>query len=147
MKVILLKQVPNVGQKYDVKNVSDGYALNFLFPNQLAESATDSAVKRILNSKAKEDAEKAVREDLLVKNIQDLEGVRITVSEAANAKGHLFAGVHASELVAIIKEQTHLDVLPEHILLEKPIKEIGEHIVPVKVRDIEAKFTLVVEAK
>jgi large subunit ribosomal protein L9 len=147
MKVILLKQVPNIGQKYDVKNVSDGYALNFLFPNQLAEAATDSTMKRILNSKAKEDAEKAVREDLLMKNIQDLEGARITVSEAANAKGHLFAGIHASELAPIIKEQTHLDILPEHILLDKPIKETGEHTIAVKVRDIEAKFTLVVEAK
>lgn len=146
MKVILLKQVPNVGQKYDVKNVSDGYALNFLFPNNLAEAATDSTVKRVLSNKAKEDAEKAVREDLLMKNLKDLEGVQIKVAEAANAKGHLFAGIHSAEVSAFIKKQTGLDIPAEYIQLEKPIKEVGDHSVGVSINGTSVLFTLSVAA-
>ena len=134
MKVILLKDVKNVGKKYDAKEVSDGHALNFLIPNKLAITSTPSSVKRIHDIKAREEGEKKVREDLLSKNLKSVEGVTISLSEKANDKGHLFKGVHQTELIAAIKEQTGLDLAPEHIMLEKPIKEVGEHTVEVKVQ-------------
>ena len=60
MKVIFLEDVRNVGKKYDIKDVSDGYARNFLFPNKLAETATPEAIKKLESMKAaheKEDKE------------------------------------------------------------------------------------------
>ncbi len=147
MKVIFLKHVPNAGNKYEVKNVSDGYAINFLIPNHLAEIATDSVMKRILSRKEQEDSEKKVHEDLLLKNIKDLDGVRIEMVEPANEQGHLFAGIHQAEIVPVIKEQTRLEILSDHIILKKPIKEIGEHKIEVKVQEMSVHFILSVVAK
>ncbi len=147
MKVILLLQVRNIGNKYEIKNVSDGYAMNFLFPKKLAEIATDAAVKRLMGKKAAADGEQKIHEDLLMKNLKDLEGVRIEMMESANDKGHLFAGIHAAEIVPVLMEQTRLQILPEYINLEKPIKTSGEHVIEVRVQNVKVTFTLVVLAK
>lgn len=147
MKVILLKNVPKLGKKYEVKDVSDGYATNLLIPQGHAQIATEGNVKRVLAMKTTEDVEKKIHEDLLIKNIHDLQGIEIVVEEKANDKGHLFAGLHTEELVPLIKAQTRLDIAPEYIKLEKPIKEVGEHEVEVGVQDHVAKFKVVVKAK
>lgn len=147
MKVILLQNVPKIGKKYEQKVVSDGYATNFLIPRGLAEIATDSSVSRIMLRKSQSDAEAKIHEDLLLKNLHDLEGARVEMTESANDKGHLFAGIHAAEMIPFIKEQTRLEILPEHIVLEKPIKSVGEHVIPVTIQNTTVTFTLVVNAK
>mgnify|MGYP001612901319 CR=1 FL=1 len=146
MKVILLKNIQKLGLKFDVKNVSDGYALNFLIPNGQAEIATPNALKKVELEKAKISAELKVRETLLLKNLKDVSTVVLKISGKANDKGALFAGIHKEEISAQIKKQTHLDITPEFIDLEKPIKTVGEHEMLVKVGDKVAKFKLVVVA-
>lgn len=147
MKIILIKNVPKVGKKYEIKEVAEGHATNFLIPRGLALTATESNQKKIALESSQKEAERKIQEDLILKNIKDLEGVMVTVEEKANDKGHLFAGIHKEELVPLIKEQTRLDILPEHIVLEKPIKEIGEHEISVHVQDTKIKFRLIVKAK
>lgn len=147
MKVILLRDVAKIGRKYEVKNVSSGHAMNFLIPKGLAEVATPSSLSNLEKLKVRHDDEIKVKEDLLIKNIKDIEGTRIEMVEKANELGHLFAGIHAHEIVPFIKEQTRLEILAQHIVLEKPIKEIGEHKIPVKIQDTTAEFTLVVTGK
>ncbi len=147
MKVILLQNVPKIGKKFEQKVVSDGYATNFLIPRGLAEIATESSVSRIMLRKSQSDTESKIHEDLLLKNLHDLEGVRVEMTESANDKGHLFAGIHAEEMIPAIKEQTRLEVLPEHIVLDKPIKAVGEHQIPVTIQNTTVTFTLVVNAK
>ncbi len=146
MKVILLKNVPKVGRKYEIKNVSDGFALNFLIPQKAAEPATGPAVKRVEALRAKEVADQKIREDLLMKNLQSIQNVKIEFSEKANDKGHLFSGIHKERLVEELKAQTRLDISPEFIDLAKPLKEVGEHKVVVKVGDKSAEFTVVISA-
>ena len=63
-----------------------------------------------------------------------------------NEKGHLFSGIHQAEIAAAIKEKTRLDIPTSHIELIKPIKEIGEHSVTVKVGEKRAAFIVVVKA-
>lgn len=140
MKVILLQDVRKVGKKYEVKEVASGYALNLLIPQKLAEAATPSALARFNNIKAREEGERKVHEDLLIKNFKQLDGKTITISETANEKGHLFKGIHQAELVAEIKKQTALDLAPEYIQLDKPLKEVGEHTIEVKVQEKTATF-------
>ena len=145
MKVILNKDIPKVGKKYEVKNVADGHALNFLIPHGLAVAATAGALKKLEIIKTHLAMEKKIQEDSLFKNLQLLDGAKIEIIEKANAQGHLFAGLHKEQIIPAIKKQTGLDVLPEFLVLYKPIKEIGERIFEVKVQDKLAKFTLIVK--
>lgn len=144
MKIILNQDIPKVGKKYEVKNVADGHALNFLIPRGLAIAATASALKKLEIAKAQLVVEKKVQEDLLLKNLKSLDGAKIEIIEKANNKGHLFAGLHKEQIIPVIKKQTGFDVLPEFLVLEKPIKQIGEQTIEVKVQDKIAKFTVVV---
>ncbi len=145
MKVILLKDVTNIGKKYDIKDISSGHAQNFLIPNGLAIIATPQAIKRAQVEIAKIEGERKVMEDLIAKNIKDLDEATIRISSKANDKGHLFAGIHKDELVSEIKKQTELDLAPEFIELEHPIKQLGEYTVAVKKGNHNAKLKVIVE--
>lgn len=147
MKIVLTKDVKGVGKKHDLKTVADGFALNSLIPQGQAEVATAGVMKRIELIKKQEEADKKVKEDLLSKNLKSIHDAVVEVTVGANEKGHLFAGLHAAEIAPMIKEQTRIDVLPEFIVLEKPIKEVGEHKIDVKVQGKSATFTLKVTAK
>lgn len=147
MKIVILKDVKNVGKKHEVKTVADGFALNSLIPQGLAEVATAQALARVERVKKAEAAERKIREDLLAKNLKSLHDAEVVVTADANEKGHLFAGLHAAEIAPLVKEKTRIDVLPEFIQLDKPIKEVGEHKIDVKVQGQSATFKLVVKAK
>lgn len=147
MKIVMLKDVKGVGKKHDIKTVADGFALNSLIPQGKAEVATDKALARIAIVKNQEEAEKKIQADLLSKNIKSIHDAVVEVVVGANEKGHLFAGLHAAEIAPLVKSSTQIDVAPEFIVLEKPIKEVGEHKIDVKVQGKSATFTLVVKAK
>lgn len=146
MKIILLQDVAKIGRKYDVKNVSDGHALNLLIPKGLAQVATPEALKRVEKLKVEDLAQKKIQEDLLLKNLKAVESATLEIKEKANDKGHLFAGVHKEEIIAKMKSEKQIDLLPEFIDLDKPIKEVGNHIVVIKVKDKTAKLKLTISA-
>lgn len=147
MKIILLKDVAKVGKKFDVKDISEGYAHNLLIPRGLAIAATPDALKRIDLERARDEGERKIRHELLVKNLTELDGVTITMLEKANEKGHLFAGIHKAEIIPEIQKQTRIQIDAEHMVLDKPIKEVGMHVIEVKVENKSAKFNLYVKAK
>lgn len=146
MKVILLKDIAKVGKRFDTKEVSDCYGLNYLIPNGLAEPATAKTLKRIEEEKNREATERAIREKLLLKNVEDLDDKRIELNRKANEKGHLFAAVNEGDLVEEIKKQTGLDINPQHILLKEHLKEVGEHEVEVRGGEKTAKMKVVINA-
>lgn len=143
----MLKDVKGVGKKHEVKAVADGYALNLLIPQKLALVATPGALARVELLRQQEAAERKVKEDLLVKSLKSVHDARVEVVLAANDEGHLFAGLHAADVAPMVKASTGIELLPEFIQLDKPIKSIGEHQVDVKVQGKSATFTLVVKAK
>jgi large subunit ribosomal protein L9 len=147
MKIILLKDIAKVGKRYEVKNISDGYALNLLIPKGLAVAATPDVMKRIELEKARDEGEKKLHQELLLKNLGQLNGVTVSMSEKANDKGHLFAAVHKLEVVSAIQSQTRLQIDPEYIVLDKPIKEVGMHEITVKTEGKSVKFNLDIKAK
>ena len=132
MKIILLRDVPNVGKKYEVKDVSDGFGRNFLLARNLGKIATTQTIQGIEKKRTQDNQMKEVDKDILEKNIAALKGIKISIEEKANEKGHLFAAVHAKEIVKILKEQEHIEIPEEMIKLEQPIKERGEHKIKVK---------------
>jgi large subunit ribosomal protein L9 len=147
MKIVLLKDVKNVGKKHELKTVADGFALNSLIPQGMAEVATAKVMARVELVRKQEEADKKVREDLLAKTLKSLHDAVVTVVAEANEKGHLFAGLHAAEIAPLVKAQTGIDLMPEFIVLDKPIKEVGEFKIDVKVQGQQATFKLVVKAK
>ncbi len=72
MKVIFLSDVPRVGRKYDVKDISDGYAMNFLFPKKLAMMATPKVIAEMEVRKIEIAIEREVQESLLLKNLEEI---------------------------------------------------------------------------
>ncbi len=145
MKVILLQDVHKVGKKYQIAEVSPGFARNFLFPAKKAEVATKAAMKRYEALNLRHQQELAVREELLVKSLGDLATITVKMSGKGNDQGHLFAGLHQAEIAQAIKEQTDIDLSPEHITLKKPIKEAGIHPLGITVGEHRGKVTLEVE--
>ena len=146
MKIILLKDIPKLGKKYEVKNASDGHAVNMLIPRGLAIPATPENLRRFETEKAKLEGERKVHEALLAENLKALESTVLTVSGKASEKGHLFASIHQSEIAAALASQAHIQIDPSFIQLEHPIKEVGDHTISVKGEGKSVKFKLVIKA-
>ena len=142
MKIILLKDVKGVGKKYEIKEVGDGHAVNLLIPKGLAETATPNAIKKMEVRKATDATMKSVDAELAKANIEQLGAQTIEITEKANEKGHLFAGVHTEEITKAIKRQIHLDIDPSWIKLENAIKATGEYEINVEHSGVVGTFKL-----
>lgn len=141
MKVILKKDVRNMGQAGTAHDVADGHALNFLIPRKLAVPATPSALAKAELIKKQTADRKVVDAGLLKQRIADLAESRVTITRKANEKGHLYDAVDASDIA------TATDLPVDVISLEKPLKEIGEHEVGISSGDIIGAITVVIEAE
>jgi len=128
MKVVFIKNVKNIGKKDEVKEVSDGYAQNFLIPSGAAIRATNEIIAKIEVSKQVASQTEAEKESALKKLLADLDKTKsVTLSGHAHAKGHLYQAITAQEISHAIKEQHNIFIGKEFILdYEKPIKEVGE---------------------
>jgi large subunit ribosomal protein L9 len=146
MKIILLKDIKTVGKKYDIKEVNTGHALNMLIPRGLAIAATDSAIKRVETEKAKMAGEMKVQHELLVQNIKAIEATTLTIVGKANDKGHLFAGIHADEIVKQLHAQARIEIEPSFVELEHPLKTVGEYVIIIKAGGKSAELKIVVKA-
>lgn len=145
MKVIFLQDIPRVGKRHDVKEVNDGYAMNFLLPRKLAEMATPKAVTELQKRMQNIAIEREVQGDLLMKNLEEIKDKVIEMEAKADEKGHLFSGIHKKEIVAEMKTQHRADISEEFIVLPKPIKEAGEFEIPISIKGKKSSFKLVVK--
>ena len=147
MKVILLDDVEDVGKKFEVKEVKNGHARNFLIPNKLAKPATKENLKWL--DEQKEAMEKVAEEDL--KQWEELasqiDGLEVPIAVKVGKSEELFESVNAQKIAEKLKEMGH-DVKKSHIKLEQPIKTVGEF--PVKVvldHNLEAEVKVIVSAE
>lgn len=147
MKVIFLQDVARVGKRHDVKEVNDGYAMNFLLPRNLAERATPKSLLALEQRKKQVVIEKEIQDDLLNKNLEEIKDKVVVISEKADEKGHLFAQVHKKEIVQAMKSQHHADINEDFLVIEKPIKQLGEFTIPVVIKGKKSSFKLTVERK
>lgn len=147
MRVIFLQDVPRIGKRHDIKEINDGYAMNFLFPRRLAEVATPKAIAELEKRKKNIEIEREVQEELLMKNLEEIKGKVLRISAKTDEKGHLFSGIHKKEIVEEMKKQNHADISEDFIVLEKPIKESGEHEIPISIKNKKSSFKLIIEKK
>jgi large subunit ribosomal protein L9 len=141
MKIVLLKDVHGLGKKYDTVTVADGFALNNLIPKKQAEFATDAVVLRYNKLKEAEGEHIKMKEEEVIKNLDTITSKVYEVKAKANEQGHLFAALHKDQIADI------LNIDANFIVMDKNIKEVGEHEVTLKVRDIEkvVKVTVLAE--
>ena len=145
MKVIFLQDVPKMGKRHDVKEINNGYAMNFLLPRKLAVLATPNAIAELDKRKKTIEIERGVQENLLLKNLEEINGKTITISAKADEKGHLFSAIHNKTLVETLAKECHAHIDEKFIALEKPIKEIGEFEIPILIKNKKSSFKLIVE--
>ncbi len=146
MKIILLKDVAKVGQCGAVKEVADGYALNFLIARGLAIQATPEKVAAFEAAQKREGETREKVHAALVKAVQSLEGARIEITARATEKGGLFKSIVAADIVRAIVAQKGISIPEELIDLPKPIKQVGETKIVFAVTDAKAAITLAVVA-
>ncbi len=147
MKVIFLKDVPRVGNKNEIKEVNDGYASNFLLPKGLAKVATGNAIKEHEIKMQEILVERKVQKNLLEKSLEEIKQKTITLYGKANEKGHLFQAIHKKEIIDALFKEHRAQINEEFIILEKPIKEVGDFQIPIKIGSQSSYFTLKIEAK
>ena len=146
MQVILLKDVGGVGQRGGVKEVADGYALNFLIPNGLAEQATKKKLDEH-EVHQKEISQANVERDKHWKTvIENIAGKRITISIRANNVGHLYTQLPVAVIAQAIRDEFGADIPEKAIKVTHPVKEVGEAIARVRLGEHETELTINVVA-
>jgi large subunit ribosomal protein L9 len=145
MKVLLLQNVPKVGKKGDIKEVSDGFARNFLFKDKKAVEAT---TKTIAEAKSKTEQENAGKVRLQ-KEFDALVGSlpkQIELFVNTNEMGHLYAALHAGELSDEIYKKARIRIPPGLIKLKKPIKEVGSYTISLESNGNEGSIDLLLHS-
>lgn len=124
MKLILMRDVKTLGKRGDVVEVSDGYARNFLFPQNLAIQATADAIRRMKEAEVvlERRAKKGMAE--AGKVAERLEGHELTLKEKVSEGGTLYAAVNAKTIAKALKK-AGFDIEPEMVELVEPIKTTG----------------------
>jgi large subunit ribosomal protein L9 len=135
-----------VGQRHEVKDVADGYAINALFPQKAAEPATPEKIKQIETQKAAHDAELAKIEEQLTNKINSLRGKTVHVTSRATEKGGLFKALAAKDVAKAILAEHSLEVPEASIHFPMPVKTVGEHAVELAGKSTKASLTVVVAA-
>jgi large subunit ribosomal protein L9 len=132
MKLILTKDVPDLGQVGDVVDVADGYARNYLVPRSYAIKATDGALRQAEEMRlAREEALRAARDEAET-FAQSLTGTRVVVAANAGDEGKLFGSISETDIATAITKFTGIEVDKGLIALDAPIKEIGLHEVALR---------------
>ena len=125
MKVVLLKDVKNVGKRDDILTVSDGYARNFLFPQKLAVEATPGALKEIERKRAAQDAREAEWLAEAKAKAETLRDKVIVLEVKCGEKGRLYGSVTAAEVADALEKQHGITVDKRKIDIGDPIREVG----------------------
>lgn len=140
MKIILKNNVPNLGQKDDIKEVKPGFWRNFLLPQGLAVEATPQLIEQAQKSREEREKQKRTQEEKFLESIKKLKEKTLIIEAKTDEKGSLFEAIDAEKIREAVKEEFKLEIAAEEIEIEKPIKKTGSH--EVLLRDIKLKVEI-----
>jgi len=144
MKVILLEDIRGLGKRNDVKEVSGGYARNFLLPKKLAEVATGAALKRMAELKSKMDAEHEKLVTKLKAEAEKIKNEKLFFKVKTGEKGEVFGSVTARDIERELAERGIPETEAE---LKKPLKVLGEHTVEVNLGEgVKVEVSVLLES-
>jgi large subunit ribosomal protein L9 len=142
MELILREDVEKLGVRGQMVKVADGYARNFLLPRRLAVIATE-ANKKIVEQERQAHLRKEAREKAAAQELGNMmTGVGVTIAQKAGEQEQLFGSVTSKDIAEALEAQNyHIDRRKIH--LEEPIRQLGEHKVPVRLhRDVTVEITV-----
>ncbi|MFH1366705.1 MAG: 50S ribosomal protein L9 [Patescibacteria group bacterium] len=126
MKVILLKNIDKIGDQGEIKEVSSGFARNFLLAKGWAEKATPEKIDLAKARAKKQDVRKEHRDKKQSEVIRKLKEKPLVFLKKANEAGHLFAGLHENEILDKIKQETGVSLKKENIKISESLKKLGK---------------------
>ena len=145
MRVLLTKDVENIGRAGDVKEVADGYGRNFLLPRKLAVAAGRGA-----EAEAKRLRDVAVKRETKDRNeaqavADEIDNKTVVVRLKVGAEDKAFGSITNQDIAAALKAQHRVEIDRHKIDLKEPIKTLGEHQVALKLhRDVSAHLNVIV---
>jgi len=148
MKVLLLQDVKGAGKAGEVKRVADGYARNYLLPHKLAIAATDSAVKSV-------DVQKEIKRRHRERVLSTAEILAAALAEVTvvfkvrvGEQRRLFGSITSGDIAEAVSKEINQEVDKRRVLLDEPLKSLGEFHVPIKVAaDLTPAVRVIVEAE
>ncbi|WP_442602490.1 50S ribosomal protein L9 [Paenibacillus sp. KN14-4R] len=143
MKVVFLQDVKGQGKKGEVKEISEGYAINFLIPRKLASPATQGVVNTLAQQKQAEvkrkEQEKADAQDLG----ERMGEMTVKVTAKAGEGGRLFGAVSTKQVAEALEKQYKIKIDKRKMLLDDAIRTLGVTKVPVKLHhDVTATLNV-----
>lgn len=132
MKIIFLKDTPGQGRRGEIKEVSLGFAQNFLIPKGFAQTATAEIQGKIAKEAKEQETKKLKEIEKLGALKLDLEKRMFTVKVKVGTKGQVFGGVHEKDIAKTIGEKMNFNIEKNQIEISEAIKTVGEHKVKVK---------------
>jgi len=148
MKVVLLKDLPGKGNAGEIKEVSNGYAKNFLLPQGLALVATPMVMKQVESRLEKERLEESIDHDKLVELAQQIEGREIRFKVRMGAGERLFGSITAADVAEELSQAIGSVIDKKKIDIEKPLRQAGSYEVTIKLAsDLKPQIIVVIEQK
>ncbi len=145
MKVILTENINSVGQIGDLVNVAPGYARNFLFPKGLALEASGKNVRELEHKKRLLAQKKEKFRQEMLSFAEKLNGVTLKMSRKVAEDDKLYGSVSTTDIGKALEDMGH-DVERKAILLDQPIKQLGEFSVVIRIdAQISATIRVVIE--
>ncbi len=145
-QIILTENIPGLGAEADVVKVRRGYARNFLLPQGKAYEVTKQSMRQLDNLKAKRAAREAAELNEAEELSRRIGKLKVTFTLETGETGKAFGSITAQDLVKRLKNELGNEIDRHRIVLEHPIKNTGEHEVPIKLHhDVTAKFVFQVK--
>ena len=131
MKVLLIKDVYNLGRAGEVKKVADGYARNFLLPQKFAVRATPGAVRQVEKIQAAAAKKREILNAEMSELAEQIEGLKLEFTAKVGETGRLYGSITQEMIAEAIAEKIHTKI-DRHRVETQPLREVGEHTIKVR---------------
>jgi len=143
MKLILKNDVKNLGLEGEVVEVADGYARNFLLPNQRAVRASESNVKQFEKEQEDLKEQREKKKERAQDRADQLKTIELTLEENASEEGSLYGSISGTDIAERLQQEGYEDITAKQIGIENPIREIGEYSVRIQLfESVEAEVDI-----
>ena len=147
MRVVFLEDVEGVARGGEVKEVKNGFARNYLIPQNLAAPATHNNLQRIKKLSSQASITRVQRLEDMQELATALEGTQVNIEMRAGVNNRLYGSVTGTMVADAVAEETGREIERRLVQLDDPIREVGEYDVPIRLHsDVSTSIKVVVYA-